>query len=1066
MLLAYAVMNNHSRSFEIHVISEQGDPVAVKLDNRPLVIGSSKHAGLHLDARFTSRRHVLVTQHRDQVQIVDLNSKNGTFLNGFRLPPNKKHDWKPGDILSVGAARLELVGEPVFNHVPEGRFDLNIAQQQITPFAPATLTLNYEGANTQQVYFEGYAVEQGIAFRLDPSEAYVDPGAQVLIQANASPSRLFFLGGTVKAEFSAFTTDGLFDSVEATVHVRPPYHLWLLLLFLLIAAPLLTYKILSNPVPAQPPVTTEVAIEPSASSIPPTAIPTETSIPPSPTVRQIIPIVETGILPTPTVLGTETLIPLCVNQCAQMGWQSVSVQAGDTLFSLAQAAGVSVSLAAQVNCIADPNVIISGTSICLPCSDTDRDGLCDQVDNCPAVPNADQADANSDFIGDACTPPFNIVWVTLPPSLMASHNDSCSSTPTSVQAVVSVTSGFPIAEVTAQMTIDGRGPNNLSVSAKGGDLYGFDISIPGDVAQNGNVNATVQVSARDSQGRTGTISTSFTIKNCPPTPPPPPKGLVVAWVQQLPANMTRDNFYCSTTATESSAVARVTSDAGIDTVTASLQFSTAARAEGDGKPIDLPVETKPNGQYAVQVSLIQADASQTSGTVTLDAKDKKGVTKQLVGIFNIVNCTMVVAWRTEPAPAVAANNVLCSLVPASTQGVFTVSAPEVVRENGVTASLKNGAANLATLPVTSLGNGQFRVVIDPGDLGLTYTGPGTVSIGVIDTRNTTTNLTANIELSDCILRFTWVALPDPVVAGSNATCPGTLVNTSGTIAASIPAAVDTVSADIIIPAAAATFPLAVRTLGGGQYAVDINAALLPPVNSASNIIRFSATDIVGATYELTTTIRLSDCRGDLSWVIPPPAEIAPVVCTGVAGLGYTVRFQAEVPSRVTPGAVTAEGRNLTRGGVTTYPVTATAGGQFEFTISSVPPGTIADDRIVVRAFAPDHRVTPFISTLIVDCPDAPASGNDVPAGPVTIPTETLVPTETPVPPTATTPPSPTDTDVSPPKATDTDVPPTEETADLATEEPDVNALEEGEPSPEPTAESSPVPTPDITAEPN
>jgi hypothetical protein len=219
-----------------------------------------------------------------------------------------------------------------------------------------------------------------------------------------------------------------------------------------------------------------------------------------------------------------------------------------------------------------------------------------------------------------------------------------------------------------------------------------------------------------------------------------------------------------------------------------------------------------------------------------------------------------------------------------------------------------------------------------------------------------------------------------------------------------------------------------------------------------NTVRFSATDIVGVTYELTTTIRLVDCRGDLTWVIPPPAEIAPVTCTGVIGLGYTVRFQAEVPSRVTPGAVTAEGRNLTRGGVITYSVSATANGQFEFVISGVPPGTLSGDHIVVRAFAPDHRVTPFISTLIVDCPDAPVA-------PVSIPTATLVPTASPIPPTATTPP-PTNTDVPPPPTA------TEEATEVVTEEPIVNALAEGETPPEPTAQSAPVPTPDVTAESN
>jgi hypothetical protein len=36
------------------------------------------------------------------------------------------------------------------------------------------------------------------------------------------------------------------------------------------------------------------------------------------------------------------------------------------------------------------------------CADTDGDGLADNIDNCPLVANADQADNNADFRGDAC----------------------------------------------------------------------------------------------------------------------------------------------------------------------------------------------------------------------------------------------------------------------------------------------------------------------------------------------------------------------------------------------------------------------------------------------------------------------------------------------------------------------------------------------------------------------------------------------------------------------------------------------------------------------------------------
>lgn len=56
-----------------------------------------------------SRRHAAIVAFQGIVHIIDLNSVNGTFLNGQRLPANEPHALSADDQISLGTLPLKLV---------------------------------------------------------------------------------------------------------------------------------------------------------------------------------------------------------------------------------------------------------------------------------------------------------------------------------------------------------------------------------------------------------------------------------------------------------------------------------------------------------------------------------------------------------------------------------------------------------------------------------------------------------------------------------------------------------------------------------------------------------------------------------------------------------------------------------------------------------------------------------------------------------------------------------------------------------------------------------------------
>ncbi len=93
----------------------------------PITIGRAKTATIHIDDMILSREHTLFYTERGLFFVRDLESKNGTFLNGslIRQPEKLRH----GDRIKAGPALLTFLSDP--GDAPAGPFT------QTAPTVPA-----------------------------------------------------------------------------------------------------------------------------------------------------------------------------------------------------------------------------------------------------------------------------------------------------------------------------------------------------------------------------------------------------------------------------------------------------------------------------------------------------------------------------------------------------------------------------------------------------------------------------------------------------------------------------------------------------------------------------------------------------------------------------------------------------------------------------------------------------------------------------------------------------------------------------------------------------------------
>ncbi len=82
----------------------------VPLDKERITIGRRDDNDIRLDDGATSGHHAAVITVMNDSFLQDLNSTNGTFINGKRI---QKHALRTGDVIVIGRARIEYIGDDI-----------------------------------------------------------------------------------------------------------------------------------------------------------------------------------------------------------------------------------------------------------------------------------------------------------------------------------------------------------------------------------------------------------------------------------------------------------------------------------------------------------------------------------------------------------------------------------------------------------------------------------------------------------------------------------------------------------------------------------------------------------------------------------------------------------------------------------------------------------------------------------------------------------------------------------------------------------------------------------------
>jgi pSer/pThr/pTyr-binding forkhead associated (FHA) protein len=124
-----------------------GEPRSVALAGERTVIGRDPEADIHIDDEAVSWNHLEIERRGDVLMATDLDSRNGTALNGE--PLDRPRRLRHGDTLIVGGHRLEVSlgpATPVGATVPSSQPSVALTQEERATAAALVVPYRSEGA--------------------------------------------------------------------------------------------------------------------------------------------------------------------------------------------------------------------------------------------------------------------------------------------------------------------------------------------------------------------------------------------------------------------------------------------------------------------------------------------------------------------------------------------------------------------------------------------------------------------------------------------------------------------------------------------------------------------------------------------------------------------------------------------------------------------------------------------------------------------------------------------------------------------------------------------------------